>query len=215
MTKAREIISGALRFGLNKLAPGEQEDADLFNACLEGLNSIADEMNGGKSLLWRQILTTGTVAGVSGTLGTTWAALQPGDQILSASYSSGGQDIPLAEITIAQYQAIPTKTTTGQPDMWAHDGLSTVYFYPAPAGLSVTLRTQAAVADFADLDTDYVMPQGYKSALQAMLAEKMAPSLLGAIPADVARQSRGARLRLLSGMTPEIIGGGSVLNGLF
>lgn len=206
MTKAREIISGALRFGLNRLSPGETLDADTADVCLEALNSIADEMNGGKSMLWRQILTAGTVTGATGTLGSTWAALAPGDQLLGATYTDGLQTVTLSEMTIQQYHGIPQKTQSGTPQYWAHDGQALVYFYPAPTSSSVTLRTQAAVADFADLDTDYVMPKGYKSAFQALLAKKMAPTMLGSIPASVERDARGAKLRLIAGAEPEIIG---------
>jgi hypothetical protein len=137
-------------------------------------------------------------------------------QILGATYSDGTQDICLDEMTMAQYHALPQKTTAGQPQYWAHDGQSTVYFYPAPSSQSVTLRTLAAVSDFADLDTDYTMPKGYLSALQAMLAERMAPTVLGDIPQAVARSARAGRLRLKMGIEPEIVYGartGNVLTG--
>jgi hypothetical protein len=194
-----------MTYHLNALSPGETLDADTAEVCRIALNSLADEMNGGKSMLWRQVLTTGTVSGLTGTLGATWTTVSPGSQILSATYSDGAQDILISEITMAQYHAILQKTSVGQPMYWAHDGQSTVYFYPAPSSQSVTLRTQSAVSDFADLDTDYVMPKGYLSALQAMLAERMAPIVLGDIPQAVARAARAARLRLKMGMEPEIL----------
>lgn len=213
MTTARSIISGALRFGLNRLSPGEALDADTADVCLEALNSIVDEMNGGKAVLFRQILTAGTaITGASGSLGATWVALSPGDQILGASYSDGAQDIKFDQITMDQYHAIPEKATVGDPRFWAHDGLATVFFWPAPVAKVVTLRTQAAVSDFADLDTDYVMPKGYRSALQALLAKKMAPTMVGKVPGEVERDARAARLRLMSGMEPAIINSASVGN---
>lgn len=205
MTTARSIISGALRFHLNRLSPGETLDADLADVCLEALNSIADEMNGDETMLWRQILTAAAVTGTTGTLGTTWATIAPGTQILGASYSDGANDIPIDELTMAQYHAIPVKSTAGQPQYWAHDGQSTIFFYPAPTGQSVTLRTGSPVSDFADLDTDYVMPQGRKSAFQALLAERLAPSVLGDIPPAVSRAARKARLGLKAGAKPEVI----------
>jgi hypothetical protein len=57
VTTARVIIRNALTFGLNRLSPGEQEDADLFGRCLDALGSIVDEINGGKGMLWREVLT--------------------------------------------------------------------------------------------------------------------------------------------------------------
>ena len=216
MTTARQIISGTLRFHLNRLSPGETLDADLADVCLEALNSIADEMNGDETMLWRQVLTAGTVSGTTGTLGSTWATLSPGDQILGASYSDGGQDIPLCELTLAQYQALPVKTTGGQPQYWSHDGQATVYFYPAPTGVSVTLRTGSPVSDFADLDTDYVMPRGRMAAFQALLAERLAPSMIGDVTPAIARASKKARLTLKAGAKPAIISSrreGNILTG--
>lgn len=218
MTKAREIISGALRFGLNRLSPGEQEDADLFNACLDGLNSIVDAMNGSKTMLWRETLVAGSaLTGMSGTLGGTWASVAPGSQVLGASYSDGAQDVGISQITVEQYHAIPQKSQAGDPQYFAPDGGALIYFWPAPVARVITLRTMSAASDFADLDTDYVMPAGYKSALQDMLADKMAPSLLGAVPPDVARSARAAKTRLMQGAKPAIIGqstpGHNILSG--
>jgi hypothetical protein len=192
VTTARSIIRGALSFHLNRLSPGESEDADTFNTCLDALNFIADEWNGSKSFLFKTVRTAGTVTGASGTLGSTWA-LSPGVQILGASYNDGSIDVDMAELTIAQYQSIPTKTTSGEPHYWAYDGLATVYVYQVPTSRSVTLRTKGEVSDFADLDTDYSMPKGYKSALAACLAEKVAPVMLGLIPASVATAARLGR----------------------
>ena len=206
MTTARTVISGALRFGLNRLSPGETLDADTADVCLEALNSIADELSGGKTMLWREVLTAGTVTAVTGTLGTTWSTLAPGAQILGATYSDGTQDIMIEPLTLAQYHLIAQKTTAGQDiQYFAHDGQSLVYFYPVPTSRSVTLRTMAAVSAFADLDTDYVMPAGYRSGFEALLAERMAPTMVGDVPAAVARRARAARMAMLAFAKPAII----------
>jgi hypothetical protein len=193
---AGEIIRAALTFHLNRLSPGEAEDADTFNTCRNALNFIVDEWNGIKAFLFRVIRTQGTVTGSTGTLGTTWAALSPGDLILGASYNDGTQDIPLDELTIEQYQEISVKTTAGNPRYWAHDGQSTVYFYPVPTSVAVTLRTKGPLSDFADLTTEYTAPAGYKSALAVELAKKVAPTMLGAIPPQLFAAASAARSRI-------------------
>jgi len=194
MTTARSIIRDSLTFGLNKLSPGEAEGADTFNTCLDALNNIADELNGQKAFLFREILTAGTVTGASGTLGSTWA-LSPGVQILGSTYANSA-DFVISEMTMAQYQTIPVKTTSGDPYWFAHDGLATVYFYPVPTSRVVTLRTKAAVTTFADLDTDYSMPAGYRSALADKLTKKLAPTLLGGVPASAVMDAKNADARL-------------------
>lgn len=195
MTTAREVINAALTFHLNRLSPGETADPDTANVCLTALNFIADEWNGQKSFLFREILSAGTVTGSTGTLGSTWSALSPGDQILGVTYSNN-QDICLEELTMRQYHEIADKTVSGDPSWWAHDGLSTLYFYPVPTSRSITLRTKQKVSDFADLDTNYSMPNGYKSGIAAELAEKIAPTMLGSVPVTVSIAARQARNRL-------------------
>lgn len=220
MTTARSIITGTLTFHLNRLSPGEAIDADVGAVCLDALNHIADELNGGKSFLFREVLTQSTaITGTSASLGVAWAGLSAGDEILSATAQySAGMDVPLSPITMEQYANIAIKTTASIPQNYAHDGQATVYFYPACSGQTVTLRTKQVVSDFADLDTDYVMPKGYKSAFAALVAEKMAPAMVGGIPAPVAAAAQAARSRLAGqAVNPAIIGGnntrGSILSG--
>lgn len=220
MTKARDIITGALRFHLNRLSPGETMDDDTAGACLEALNNLADEMNGAKSFLFREVLTTSSaITGTTATLGSTWVGLSPGDEILGATVQyTAGNDVPIALITMQQYQNIPLKNVSTFPQSLAYDGLSTVYLYPGATGQTVTLRTRQIVSDFADLDTDYSMPKGYKAALSAMLAERMAPSIAPAKVESARAEGQSARRRLMAqAVNPAIIGArpvrGNILSG--
>ena len=220
MPTARQIITSALTYHLNRLSPGEVLDADLGNLCLGALNDIADEWNGSVSLLWQTTLSAAVVTGATGTLGVTWTDINSGHDVLGATYNNGSGDIVIAELTMAQYhEQIRIKTlAAGFPRYWAQDGASTIYFYPAPTGQSITLRSRRSMSDFADLDTVYVMPQGYRSALAAVLAEKMAPSVVGGVPPAVAKAAATARSGLMSNsVAPAIIGSagttGNILTG--
>lgn len=208
MTTARTVVRNALTFGLNKLSPGEAEDADLFGRCLEALNDIADELNGGKSVLFREILTaSSTISAATALLGTAWSSLAPGDQILGATYVASGQDNPMWELTMQQYHDVPNKDQTGQPEYWAHDGLATVYLYPVPTGHVITIRTKQVISDFADLDTNYSMPKGYSSALSALLAERMAPTLAPTMFQTARAAAAAARRRIhAQAIDPAVIG---------
>lgn len=217
MPKARDIIQTALTVHLNKLAAGETLDNDTANLCLGGLNDVVDEFNGGKSLLFREILTVSTpITGASAQLGVAWPTLAPGDEILGATVQySAGLDVPLDELTVGKYANIAIKSVAAIPRVYAYDGDATVYLYPAAAGQTVTLRTRQVVQEFADLDTEYTMPKGYRSALAALLAERMANSLVGGIKADVARAAKAARLRLQAqSANPAIIDGGQALGNI-
>lgn len=217
MPKARDIIQTALTVHLNKLAAGETLDNDTANLCLGGLNDVVDEFNGGKSLLFREILTTSApITGASAQLGVAWPTLAPGDEILGATVQySAGLDVPLDALTVGEYANIAIKSVAAIPRVYAYDGDATVYLYPAAAGQTVTLRTRQVVQEFADLDTEYTMPKGYRSALAALLAERMANSLVGGIKADVARAAKAARLRLQAqSANPAIIDGGQALGNI-
>lgn len=210
MTTARSIIAGALTHHLNRLSPGEALDADVASVALDALNFIADEWNGQKSFLFREVLTPSTaISAASGSLGTTWVGLASGDEILGATVAySATLDVPLQPLTMQQYAEISIKSLTTYPAYYAHDGASTVYFYPVPTGQTVTLRTKQVVSDFADLDTDYTMPKGYKAALAAVLAEKLSPAMLGGISPAVAVAAKSARSRIAGqSINPAIIGG--------
>jgi hypothetical protein len=217
MTKARVIVSNALTFHLNRLAPGETLDPDVAQRCLDALNDIADEFNGQKGFLFREILSAGAVTGATGTLGTNWATLAPGDLIEGATVASGG-DLPLRKLSMDRYANIADKATAGLPQTFTPDGYALVYFWPACTGQTVTLRTRQTVSDFADLDTDYGMPKGWRSGLAVLLARKISKSLTGSVSPDLIADAAAARTRLgAQALMPAIIApagpAGNVLSG--
>ena len=210
MTTARSIISAALSHHLNRLSPGEALDADVAALALDSLNFVSDEWNGSKAFLFRELLTTSSaISSATGTLGSTWAGLSSGDEILGATVAySATLDVPLEPLTMSQYAEISIKALSTYPAYYAHDGAVSVYLYPVPTGQTITLRTRQVVADFVDLDTDYAMPRGYKAALAAALAERLAPVMLGGISPAVAAASKAARARIgAQAINPAIING--------
>jgi len=210
MTTAREIITDALTFGLNKLSAGEALDADVGAVCLSALNNISDRMTGSGGMLFREVLTESpALTSSTATIGVQWVGLVPGVRILGATVRLANQSLEynIAVVNLESYQGISIKTIKSIPDRIAYDGLSTVYIYPVPNGEKITLRTHEVAASFADLDTEYSMPPGCRSAVADMLAEKMAPTMIGSIPASVAVAAASARRRLeAANILPAIIG---------
>jgi hypothetical protein len=125
MTTARQIITDALTFHLNRLSPGETLEADTADVCLSALNAFVDE--------------------------------------------------------------------------WNVDGY--------------------ALAEFADLDTEYDLPTGYRYMLAANTAEKAATAMIGGIPPVIASAAFHARRKVSNASaSPGIIevptpAGGSILEG--
>lgn len=196
MTTAREIITSTLTFHLNGLAPGETLDNDLAALCLSGLNDIADEWSGSSQFLWRESLESAEITGQTLTVGgADYPNISPGQSLLGITYNARFGDVPVRQVTLQQYhEAIAIKSLVGgYPMYWAYDGESTVYLYPQANGQQIKIRVNRAVDEFDDLDSPHVLPQGYKSALAAILAERVAPSVLGGIPPAVAVAARRAR----------------------
>lgn len=178
MTTARTIISLALE-GMNKLSPGEVLDADLAAVCLRRLNAIADDWSAGRDMTPQDVIALGAVTGPSLTLGTApFAAIAAGEEIISVQ----ADGFPMRPITMQRYNDIWMKTLGGRPEVWAWDGMATVYLYPAATGNTINLLTRAPFSSFADLDTAYTLPSGYQGAFVASLSVAMAPSLLGGVP---------------------------------
>lgn len=220
MTKARDIISNALTFRLNKLGPGETLDADVAATCLAGLNDVVDSFNGSISYLFRETLSSGAVTGTFGTLGVTWAGVSPGNEILGATVSyQAGMDTPLEMGTMEQYQEIAQKATASIPQTIYPDGMATIYVWPAATGQTITLRTRQNFSNFVDLDTDYAMPSGYLSGFSALLAELLAPSFIGGVSPAIAANAQRARNDLAAAaLVPAIAdaaqrSGGNILTG--
>jgi hypothetical protein len=177
MTTARTIISLALE-AMNKLSPGETLDPDLAAVCLRRLNSIADDWSAGRDMTPQDVIASSAVTGASLTLGAApFAAIAAGEEIISAQ----ADGFRMTPITMQQYNDIRLKAQAGRPEVYAWDGLATVYLYPAATGNTINLLTRAPFASFADLDTAYTLPSGYQGAFAASLAVAMAPALLGGV----------------------------------
>jgi hypothetical protein len=182
---ALEIINDAYE-KCNRLTPGEPLSADDAAFALRKLNLLVDELSSQNLFLFHEQLTSNAQSG-SITLGTgVWASVDPGSEIVSAT----ANNLALSPITMRQYNEIYQPTVTGVPSVWANDGLSTIYLWPVPTGQTVKLQTRKSVGAFADLTTEYTAPSGYKSALGAGLAVRIAPTICGGVTPDMRSAER-------------------------
>lgn len=202
MTTARIILSLALE-SMNRLSPGETIDADLAAVCLRRLNTIADDWSVGAKMTPQDQIVAGAVTGATLTLGADdFAAIAPGTVIPQLQ----ADNYPMSPITMQQYNTIYMKEAAGRPELWAYDGLSTIYLYPAASGNTIHILSRAAFTQFADLDAEYLLPAGYKGAFAAALAVAMAPALLGGVTPDLLRIEMRAMANIAGGnIRPAII----------
>ncbi len=183
--KAIDIIRDAFE-RCNRLSPGETLNADDTAFGLRRLNLLVDEMAGQKLYLYQTTRTSNAQSGHI-TLGTgVWAAIPAGEEVISAT----ANNLVLSPITMQQFNELYQPTVTGTPSVWAQDGLSTVYLWPVPNGQTIKLQTRGGVATFVDESTDYTAPAGYKSAMGAALAVRIAPSVIGKVPPNLIADER-------------------------
>jgi hypothetical protein len=185
--RALDIITDAYE-RCNRLSPGEVLVADDAAFGFRRLTMLIDELSAQNLYLYKNTLTAAVQTGHI-TLGAgDWASINPGDQIVSAAC----QNLPIDPITIQQYNERHRPSVSGVPTVYAHDGNATVYLWPAPAGLTITLQTRNTVSQFADQTTDYTLPDGWANALGAALAVRIAPNILGQVPPTLLRAERAA-----------------------
>lgn len=197
--KAIEIIQDAFE-RCNRLSPGETLGADDVALGMRRLNLLVDELSGQNIYLFLNTLTSNPQSGHI-TLGIgAWASVPQGEEVISAT----ADNMAMLPITMKQFNELYQPTSTGRPTVWAQDGLGTVYLWPVPTGHTIKIQTRGTVAEFVDETTDYIAPAGYKSALGAALAVRIAPNVLGAVPAALEKAERDL-MGNISKYSPQII----------
>ena len=185
---ALSVITAAYH-KLNKLSPGETLDADSAALAFDELNLIVDTLSAKRQFLYKDVLTTGTQTGNITLAAGDWATIPAGTDIVSMTAAA----IEMAPITMSQYNALYDPTLAGTPQVWAHNGLSTVYLWPVPTAVAMVMHTATGVATFADQTTSYPTPQGYQAYLAAALAVVLAPPILGRLPPELVRAETQAK----------------------
>ena len=179
---AQDAITDAYE-RINRLSPGESLSGDDLAFGFRRLNLLVDEMAGQMGF---NFLSTQTSAAQTGaiTLGSgSWAAVNPGDEIISMT----ANNLAMAPISMRQFNELYQPAVTGLPTVWAFDGLYTVNLWPVPNGQTIKILTRSTIAAFADYTTDYVVPHGFETAIGAALAVRIAPTLLGKLPPELLR----------------------------
>ena len=186
MTTANTIIADAMG-SLGIIGSADAVSGNDAVVCLRVLNRMLDA--------WRQqpLMATHS-AWVNFTLpaSTQTRTIGPAGQVVNerpikieiGGYTRiAGLDQPLTVIGRDEYGQISQKTTVGSswPSHVYYEASSpagTLYFWPlAAAAVSVYLPVRSQLTEFANLTTEYVLPDGYEAALVPSLAEKIAPLL--------------------------------------
>jgi len=178
MTTARTLIADALG-DIGVLDPNETMTAEMAQHGLRTLNRIIDRWQAQRLYVWAVTEVVATVSGASATIGsgqqfdvTHPQELQPG-----CYYVRSGMSYPLPIWEREDYNAKILKDQAGEyPQGIYYDRQMNgrVYVWPVPsAPLEYHLQVLTRLPVFADIDTEYQLPDGYQDALFYTLTERL------------------------------------------
>ena len=209
MSTTRNLITGALRL-INVIQQNETATADDMNVSMTALNALIDSWSTDRLaiFLFKQYyfpLVAGQKAYTFGP-GGNWNLPRPmSTERITVSYNgsltydpitglyslNGGQgvlDIPMENLTDAQYAAIPVKDQPATYPLKFYDNgnfpLRTISVWPVPTtNQPVTVWTWQPLGTYATLDDPVNFPRGYERALRFNLALELSAEF-GKVPAE-------------------------------
>ena len=180
MATATQLITRALT-SLGVLAAGETASGEEATNGLVSLNDMIQSWSNENLLIFQDTQVTIPINGA-----TSYTVGASGDvntsrpvEFANAFYRLNSVDYPVNIITVAQYDGIPNKSSTGTiPDVvYIRDGypLLTVYPYPVCSSGTLYLETRKPLTEFATLATSASFPVGYERAIRLNLAVELMP----------------------------------------
>ena len=178
MTTARTLIGDALQ-DIGVVDPNETMSAEQADHGLRTLNRIVDAWRAARLYVYTITDVSASFSGASATVGSglTVNTAAPVRFEPGCYYVKSGDSYPLPEMTYAQYAAVQNKSESGDyPQGYYYDKAipGRVYVWPVPAvSTEYHFQVRAKISAFANLDTDYSLPDGYQDALHYSLCERL------------------------------------------
>lgn len=204
MTTATTIITDALGL-LGVVDPVEALEADDASVGLRTLNRLVGELNVDVGFAYATAYTSFALPGSTATrtIGPSGADItltRPNRVEIGGYATVDSVDYPIGAITRQQYSEITQKTLMAiAPTSVYYEASSpngTLYFWPLVSGsTTIKLPFVSKLTAFADLTTDYTLPDGYESLFVNCLAIALSGTYRAPVPPDV--DSAATRLRRL------------------
>lgn len=141
-----------------------------------------------------------TAAGGTKTIGAAGdiVVTKPTKIEVGAYILSGTTSYPLHRLTREQWAKIPYKTQQGLPNCYWYEPttaiLGTVNFWPVPSSsCTAYLPLKSSLTAFANLTTEYSLPEGYEEYLLTALAVHSAPLYQRQASGDIAFRMKQAK----------------------
>lgn len=198
MTTARELIEDALG-DIGVLDPVETMTAEQAQHGIRTLNRIVDRMNAQRLHVYAVRDVSATFSGATATVGPglTVDTSHPLRFETGNYYVRSGMSFPLPLWSREDYNAVVLKTQAGEyPHGVYYDRQipGNVFLWPVPsAPLEYHFQVVAKLSEFADLDTDYSFPDGYRDLFFYSLCERL-PRAYN-LPVDPGAAAEAAKAR--------------------
>lgn len=185
---AGDLVKAAFRT-IGVLAADEALEAPDFEVGLDTLNLMLKEWQNHRYNLW-------TVAEATLTLTTAASyTLDPARpiRIHGARFVGTSSETPMTEMTRADYDALPVKTSTGVPTQFYYDRQredARFYVWPVlavAAGETVKLTCEREIDDMAEMSSPADVPGEWWSAVVYNLADRLADPYERNVPRVTAR----------------------------
>lgn len=189
MTTALEIIEGALS-KIGRFAAGQSVSSEDADICLNALNRVVDA--------WAvENLTAHAMVSLPVSLlaGVDEVTLSPRQVRIESGYTRvDGIDYPFQIVPREVFEAVAVKDIDSIAPQWVmyepEQTSGALFLYPQPqADCTMYLTVQERIDEFADLSTDYTLPQGFRRALVNVLAVEVAPEFRTEAPPSVQREA--------------------------
>lgn len=199
MTTALDIIKRSLRL-LGVYAMGENPSPEESQDALAVLNALLSEFGNGDMVYAKTLDTislsanqSSVTVGPSGTTVTTRPV-----RVLSESYVDiSGVSYPLSVLTLAEYDSIALKASTGIPRfLWPQMNMpdATVTLWPVPSqAMTLKLWSDKVLPSLPGLTATISLPPGYENALSPLLAVEIAPEYEVPLSASLVQSAARAR----------------------
>lgn len=179
MSTARQIIERAY-IAIGYKDPSEPLNGQDTNYALDVLNSMIDGWNTQNLYILsnNELVTTTSVSPVTIGVSQTINTPRPVSLIDTSFVRINNIDYPLTIIGDQEYNAICLKTIPSTIPIYAYydrgSPIGKIYLYPIPSvSVEIHIFCNSQLSQFANLDTDYSLAQGYFNALFLSLAEQL------------------------------------------
>ncbi len=182
MTTALTLITDALlEHGV--VGAGEDPQAEDAALCLRKLNQILQRLSTSRLAFPTLTEISVTLTGASSyTVGPTGAVTvaRPVTVNSATAVDSASMEYAVKVITRAEWDSISLKDATGGPPecIWyeATNTNGVVHVYPVATGYTLKMDCQVLLANFASVNDQLALPEGYESLLTLMLADDIGPA---------------------------------------